>query len=70
VKNIEKLLLAAIQRVTSYVRDNDSDFIEKVRAASLLHAESSVKEGKRQLTKSKRRVAVGTKSWKKLCCET
>ncbi|GHU35083.1 recombinase [Clostridia bacterium] len=56
VKNIEKLLLDAIRRVTSYVRDNDSDFIEKVRAASVLHAESSVKESKRQLAKSKRRV--------------
>jgi hypothetical protein len=56
VKNIEKLLLAAIQRVTSYVRDNDSDFIEKVRAASVLHTESSVKESKKLLAKSKRRV--------------
>jgi DNA invertase Pin-like site-specific DNA recombinase len=56
VKNIEKLILTAIRRVTSYVRDNDSDFIEKVRAASVLHAESSVKESKKQLTKSKRRV--------------
>jgi hypothetical protein len=56
VKNIEKLFLAAIRRVTCYVRDNDSDFIEKVRTASVLHAESSVKESKNLLTKSKRRV--------------
>ncbi|MDR2088641.1 MAG: recombinase family protein [Clostridiales Family XIII bacterium] len=55
VKNIEKILLSAIRRVVCYVRDNDGDFIEKVRAASVVQAEKSVKESKAKLTKSKRR---------------
>ena len=56
VKNIEKLLLTAIRRVACYVRDNDADFIEKVRAASVLHAESAVKDSKAKLTKARRRI--------------
>jgi hypothetical protein len=56
VKNIEKVLFAAIRRVVCYVRDNDKDFVEKVRAASVLRAENAVKESKRTLAKSKRRV--------------
>jgi hypothetical protein len=49
-------LLAAIRRVSSYVRGNNNDFIEKVRAVSVLHAENSVKDSKKLLAKSKRRV--------------
>jgi hypothetical protein len=56
VKNIEKLILAAIRRVSCYVRDNSGDFVEKVRAASVVQQEKSVKESKTKLTKSKRRV--------------
>ena len=56
VNNIEKLLLTAIRRVACYVRDNDGDFLDKVRAASVLQAENAVKDSKRQLAKSKRRV--------------
>jgi DNA invertase Pin-like site-specific DNA recombinase len=57
VKNLEKLLLIAIRRVTAYVRENNADFIEKVRVASVVQAEKSVKESKAKLTKSKRRVS-------------
>jgi len=56
VNNIRKVLLTAIRRVACYARDNSKDFIEKVRAASILHAESSVKESKTKLTKAKRRI--------------
>jgi Ca2+-binding EF-hand superfamily protein len=42
--------------VVCYVRDNDKDFVEKIRAASVLRAENAVKESKRTLAKSKRRV--------------
>jgi DNA invertase Pin-like site-specific DNA recombinase len=56
VKNIEKILLTAIRRVVCYVRDNDSDFVEKLRAASVIQAENTVKEGKRELARSRRRV--------------
>jgi hypothetical protein len=56
VKNIEKILLTAIRRVVCYVRDNDKDFVEKIRAASVIQAENTVKESKRELAKSKRRV--------------
>jgi hypothetical protein len=57
VKNIEKLILAAIRRVSCYVRDNNGDFIEKVRAASVVQAEKSVRDSKTKLAKFKRRVA-------------
>jgi DNA invertase Pin-like site-specific DNA recombinase len=56
VKSIEKLLLTAIRRVACYVRDNDSTFLETVRAASVIQAESAVKESNKQLAKSKRRL--------------
>jgi hypothetical protein len=56
VKNIEKLLLTAIRRVVCYVRDNSAEFMEKVRAASVIQAENAVKDSKRTLAKSKRRV--------------
>jgi hypothetical protein len=56
VKNLEKLILAAIQRISCFVRDNSDDFIEKVRTASVLQQEKSVKDSKAKLTKSKRRV--------------
>jgi hypothetical protein len=42
--------------VVCYVRDNDKDFVEKIRAASVIQAENAVKESKRELAKSKRRV--------------
>jgi DNA invertase Pin-like site-specific DNA recombinase len=57
VKNIEKLILAAIRRVSCYDRDNNGDFIEKVRAASVVQAEKSVRDSKTKLAKSTRRVA-------------
>jgi hypothetical protein len=54
---IEDLILKAIQRVTGYVRQNESEFVERVREASNLQAEVDVKESKKRLSKSERRVA-------------
>jgi hypothetical protein len=52
---VEKLILGAIRRVSSYALKNESDFINKIREASELRQENTVKENKKLLTKSKQR---------------
>jgi hypothetical protein len=52
---VEKLVLDVIQRTTSYVRNNEGAFLEKVREASELRAEKDVKDNRRLLAKSQRR---------------
>jgi DNA invertase Pin-like site-specific DNA recombinase len=54
---IEDLILKAIQRVAGYVKQNETEFVERVREASNLQAEVEVKESKKRLTKSERRVS-------------
>ena len=54
-KNMEKLILSAIQRISWYVRENEQEFIEKVREASTIQQEETVKECKRSLSQSQRR---------------
>lgn len=52
---IEKLILAAIQRVSGYVRKNEAEFVERVRETSAIQQEVAVKESRRKLTKLTRR---------------
>ena len=52
---LEAAILSAIQRVSWYVKHNEAEFVEKVRQASDLRQEESVKECRQRLTKAKRR---------------
>lgn len=52
---IEKLILAAIQRVSGYVRKNEAEFVERVRETSAIQQEVAVKESRRKLSKMTRR---------------
>jgi hypothetical protein len=54
-KNMEKLILSAIQRISWYVREFEKDFIQKVREASTIQQEETVKDSKRQLTQARKR---------------
>ncbi|MDR0325125.1 MAG: recombinase family protein [Oscillospiraceae bacterium] len=54
-RNVEKLILFAIRRVSRYARGNEADFTEKIREASTLRQENAVREKKKTLTQSKRR---------------
>jgi len=56
-KNIEKLILSTIQRISWYVREHETDFIQKVREASTVQQEETVKDSKRQLIQAKKRFA-------------
>lgn len=54
-QKIEATILAAIRRVSWYVRNNEAEFIERVREASDLRQEEAVKEYKQRLSKAQRR---------------
>jgi DNA invertase Pin-like site-specific DNA recombinase len=55
VNVVESLILNAIRGVTAYVRENQGEFIEKVRELSAVQQEQGVKDNRKKLTKSKRR---------------
>ncbi len=46
---------ACIRRVSGYVRENEAEFIERVREKSSLQQEAAVKESRKKLSKAKRR---------------
>ena len=48
-------MLEAIRRVSGYVRENEAEFIERVREKSELQQEAAVKESRKKLSKAKRR---------------
>lgn len=52
---VENLILTAIQRVSKYARENENEFIERVREKSALQQETAVKESRKKLAKAKRR---------------
>jgi DNA invertase Pin-like site-specific DNA recombinase len=52
---VEELVLTAIRRVSEYARDNESEFVRKVRQTADTQREESVREAKKRLAKSKRR---------------
>lgn len=47
--------MEAIRRVSGYVRENEAEFIRRVREKSELQQETAIKEGRRKLTKAKHR---------------
>jgi cell division protein FtsB len=55
VNVVESLILTAIRNVSGYVRENQGEFIEKVRELSAVQQEQGVKDNRKKLTKSKRR---------------
>lgn len=55
VEVVEELILDTIRRVSNYARNNEAEFIERVRKQSVLQQETAVKENKKRLTKAKRR---------------
>jgi len=55
VEVIENLILTAIRRVSKYARENETEFIERVREKSVLQQEAAVKESRKKLAKAKRR---------------
>ena len=55
VEVIEKLILEAIRRTSRYARENEADFMKRVREEADLQQEAAVKESRKKLTKSKRR---------------
>lgn len=52
---VENLIFTAIRRVTKYARENEADFIKRVRDEAALQQETAVKENRKKLTKLKRR---------------
>ena len=52
---VEEVILTVIRRVAGYVLRNESEFIDKVRAASNIQQEVEVKERKKRLGKANRR---------------
>jgi len=54
-KNVERLILSTIQRISWYARENETDFVKKVRKAFTAQQEETVKDSKRLLSQSKKR---------------
>jgi len=54
-KNMESLLLTTIQRVSWYARENEDEFIQRVRKVSTIRQEETDKENRKQLSAAKRR---------------
>jgi len=52
---MERLILSAIQRISWYVREHETDFIQKVREASTIQQEETVKDSRRLLKQSEKR---------------
>ena len=52
---VEELILDTIKRVSYHVRNNEAEFIAKVREVSATQQENAVKESKKILSKQKRR---------------
>jgi hypothetical protein len=55
VSVVENLILTAIRKVSRYARENEAEFIERVREKSALQQEAAVKESRKKLTHAKRR---------------
>ena len=54
---IRELALDSIRCISGYVRENETDFTEKVRATSTVKQEETAKAHKKQLGKNERRIA-------------
>jgi len=56
-KTVEKLILNVIRRISWYVKENEKEFIQKVREASTVSQEEAVKVSRRQLRQAEKRFA-------------
>jgi DNA invertase Pin-like site-specific DNA recombinase/DNA-binding FrmR family transcriptional regulator len=54
-RTVNRLVLGTIRRTGSYAKDNEADFVGKIREASELRQEKAVTENKKMLTRLKRR---------------
>jgi transposase len=54
---MEAAILTAIQRVSWYVREHEKEFIQRVREASTVQQEETVKDSKRRLKQAEQRHA-------------
>ena len=54
-QKMEATILAAVQRVSWYVRHNEKEFVQRVREASAVQQEETVREYRRRLSQSKKR---------------
>ena len=54
-QKMEAAILAAIQRVSWYVKHNEKEFVQRVREASSLRQEEAFKDCKQRISKAKRR---------------
>jgi DNA invertase Pin-like site-specific DNA recombinase len=55
VEVLQNLILNSIKAVSGFVRENETDFVNRVREMSSIQQESAAKESKKKLMKSKRR---------------
>ena len=56
-RNVELLILSAIQRIIIYVKENEKEFIQKVREASAIQQEEAAKACNRKLKQTEKRYA-------------
>jgi len=55
-KVVRELILDTIRSISGYVRENEDDFIEKVREVSVIKQEEAAKTHKNQIAKNERRI--------------
>ena len=63
---IRDLILDAIRLISGYVRENQAEFVEKVREASTVRQAETAKAHKKQLAKNERRIAVLNRLFQKI----
>ena len=56
-QKLETAILSAIQRISWYVRNNEQEFVQRVREASSLRQEETVKDCRKQIAQAKKRHA-------------
>jgi hypothetical protein len=56
VKSLRELVLAAIKSVSGYVREHETEFVERLRADAKIRQDAQAKAQKKQLAADKRRV--------------
>jgi hypothetical protein len=57
VKSLRELILTAIRSVSGYVRENEAEFVEKLRADAEVRQDEQARSQKKQLAADKRRVS-------------
>jgi hypothetical protein len=62
---VRELALAAIREVCGYVRDNEAEFIEKIRETSAIQADETAKASRRKLAQNRKRIAELDRLFKK-----